>query len=72
MKQESWTDPQLMGLVSQQYVAVEVNADEQRDFIRQMRIQSLPTTLIVAPDLKILNRAKGFQSAQQLLQLMSR
>ena len=72
MKQETWTNPQLAGLINQNFVAVTVNSDEQRDFVRQMGIKSLPTTLIVAPDLKIMNRVQGFQSAQQLLRLMSR
>lgn len=72
MKNETYTDPNLMDLISQRFVAIAVNADDQKDFVRQMGIQSLPTTLIVAPDLRILNRRHGFQSAQQLMQTLSR
>jgi thiol-disulfide isomerase/thioredoxin len=72
MTRETYTDPQLTNIISQRYVAVSVDADEQREFIQQMGIQSLPTTLVVAPDLRILNRLQGFQSADQIMQALSR
>lgn len=72
MKEVTWTDPQLVQLVGERFVAIEVNADEQRDFIDRMGIQSLPTTLVVGSDLQVLDRLQGFQSADQLLQTLSR
>lgn len=72
MERETYTDPQLTSIISQQYVAVSVDADDQREFIQQMGIQSFPTTLVVAPDLRILNRLQGFQSAGQIMQALSR
>lgn len=72
MQRETYTDPDLMNLISEQFVAIAVDADQQRDFVEQMNIQSLPTTLIVAPDLRVLNRLQGFQSADQLLRVLSR
>lgn len=72
MKRETYTDPQLASVISQRYVAVSVDADQQREFIQQMGIQSLPTTLVVAPDLRILNRLQGFQSANQIMQALTR
>jgi len=72
MKRETFADPQLSNIINQRFVAVEVDADRQRDFIKQMGIQSLPTTLVVAPDLRILDRLQGFQSADQLMKVLSR
>lgn len=72
MKETSWTNPQLTRLVNERFVAIEVNADEQRDFIDRMGIKSLPTTLVVGSDLQVLDRLQGFQSADQLLQTLSR
>ena len=72
MKRETFADPQLTTIINQRFVAVEVDADQQREFIKQMGIQSLPTTLVVAPDLRILNRLQGFQSASQIMQAVSR
>ena len=72
MKEETYTNRKLTSLISERFVAISVDADQQRDFIEQMGIQSLPTTLIVASDLQVLNRLEGFQSADQLLQLLSR
>lgn len=59
-------------MINDRFVAVEVDADEQRQFIEEMQIQSLPTTLVVSPDLRILKRVQGFQSAGQMLQMLSR
>lgn len=72
MKQETWTDRGVVNMINNRFVAVEVNADEQRQFIEEMQIQSLPTTLVVSPDLRILKRVQGFQSAGQMLQMLSR
>ena len=72
MKNETYTDPNLIHLIGRRFVAIEVNADDQKDFVEQMGIRSLPTTLIVAPDLRILNRSQGFQTSEQLMQTLSR
>ncbi len=72
MERETYTDPRLTSAISQRYVAVSVDADQQRKFIQQMGIQSLPTTLVVAPDLRILDRLQGYQTANQILQALTR
>ena len=72
MKEETYTNRKLTSLINERFVAISVDADQQRDFIEQMDIQSLPTTLIVAADLQVLNRLEGFQSAHQLVQALSR
>jgi thioredoxin-like negative regulator of GroEL len=72
MKEKTYTHRELTSLINERFVAISVDADQQRDFIKQMGIQSLPTTLIVAPDLQVLKRLEGFQSANQLMQVMSR
>ncbi len=72
MKEVTWRDPEVVNLINERYVAIEVNADEQREFVQKMGIQSLPTTLIVNPDLQVLDRRQGFQSADQMLRALSR
>ena len=72
MKADTYTDTRIRRLLSEQFIPVAVDADDQRKFMQQMGIRSLPTTLIVAPDLKILERLQGFQSASSLLRAVSR
>jgi len=72
MKADTYTDTRIRRLLSEQFIPVAVDADDQREFMQQMGIRSLPTTLIVAPDLKILERLQGFQSASSLLSAVSR
>ena len=72
MKADTYTDTRIRRLLSENFIPVAVDADDQREFMQQMGIRSLPTTLIVAPDLKILERLQGFQSANSLLSAVSR
>jgi len=72
MKNETYTDPELVNLINERFVAVAIDADQQREFVERMEIRSLPTTLIVGSDLRVLSRLQGFQSSGQLLQALSR
>ncbi len=72
MKAETFTDPLVVRDLATGWVAVRVDADANRDLIRQLGVQSLPTTLVVSPDLQVLERMQGFRSAQQLSQSLRR
>ncbi|MEZ6122746.1 MAG: thioredoxin family protein [Planctomycetaceae bacterium] len=72
MKRETYTASPVIREISRNFVAVAVDADVQKDFVQQMKITSLPTLMIVTPDLKIVERLEGFQSAAQLETLLAR
>ena len=72
MKREAFTHAEVISLLNQNYVTVQVDADQERAFISQMKITSLPTTLIVAPNRQILERVEGARSAAQLLEYLHR
>ncbi len=55
-----------------QYVSVQVDSDANRELVSRMGIRNLPTTLIVSPDLRIVERMEGFRTAEQLSQSLRR
>lgn len=66
MERETFVDPVVVRHLSHCFVPLTVDADRNPQFMAQLGIRSLPTTLIVSPDLKIVRRLEGFQSAPQL------
>ena len=52
-----------------QYKIVKVNVDEATDLAIQFGVQSIPT-LIVMKDGKIANKAIGFRSKEQILEIL--
>lgn len=69
MKAETFGDARLAAdIQSGRYIAVRVDADRNQQLVAQMGIRSLPTTLVVSPDLKVVSTMQGFRSAEQLSQ----
>ena len=54
------------------FVPVQVDADRNQETVARLGIRSLPTTMIVGPDLKIVERVQGFRTAEQMTQILSR
>ena len=72
MKRETFADSRVVRDISQNFVAVDLDADTNGSIVKQLRITSLPTVLVVSPDLRILAREEGFRTAVQIGQLMHR
>lgn len=66
MKQLTFTDSRVVELVRSNFVPLLIDADEQPDLVSGFRVEAYPTTIIVAPDLTILKRLAGYQSADSL------
>ncbi len=73
MKAETFSDSRFVSEVARsQFVPVQVDADRNQQIVTRLGIRSLPTTLIVGSDLKIVERVQGFRTAEQMTQLLSR
>ncbi len=72
MKRETFADARVVRDISQNFVAVGLDADTNGSIVKQLRITALPTVLVVSPDLRILAREEGFRTAVQMGQLMHR
>lgn len=67
MEKSTFTDPRVAAQINRQFVAVRVDADKHKDLVKDLEIEGLPAILIVSPDLQIIHRIKGFQTANALL-----
>ena len=72
MKRETYTNQGLISGINRDFVAVSIDADTNRELVESMSVKSLPTTLVVLPNLQIVDRLEGFQSASQLQSVLSR
>ncbi len=66
MKAETFTDPRLAEMINTCFIPVEVDTDQNEQLARQLRIESVPTTMVISPQGDIVERREGFQSAAQL------
>ena len=67
MKNETFRDARVIGqLNTAGFVPVNLDSDANAQLVSRLGIRSLPTTLIVGSDMKILERLDGFRTADQL------
>lgn len=66
MKQLTFTDSRVVEIVRTDFVPLMVDADEQPELVSGFGVEAYPTTFVVTPELSIVKRMSGFQSAQDL------
>jgi thioredoxin-like negative regulator of GroEL len=71
MLQQTFPDPALALRVNGQFVPVLIDADEQAKLVQKLRVDAMPTVLVISPDRKIIGRFAGFQSPAQLAALLA-
>ena len=52
--------------ISTSFIPVDIDADVDRKLIEQMGVRSLPSLLVITPDLRIVEKIEGFKTPQQL------
>lgn len=66
MLQQTFPNPAVIETINEHFIPVLIDGDKQQELARKFKVDSFPTLLIVAPNLKISSRLTGFQSATQL------
>jgi thiol-disulfide isomerase/thioredoxin len=59
-------NPDIIALLNEQFVPVMLDADKEPELTQKLKVESMPTVIIVSPERKILRRIAGFQSATEL------
>lgn len=67
MEKTTFVDPQVVATIRQNFVAVRVDADQNKALVADLAIKGLPAILIVSPDLQIIERISGFQTPEALV-----
>lgn len=66
MKRETYTNATVIQRVNGCFVPITVDADQHEALVEALKIDSLPTTVIVSHDLKVLHKVSGFQQPAAL------
>lgn len=72
MEKTTFADPALAQRINNDFVAIRVDADENKDLVKELQIRGLPAVLVIAPDLTILERISGFQTTEAMSQKLER
>ena len=67
MEKNTFPNPQVTHKISSNFVAVRVDADQNKALVKDLGIKGLPAILIVSPDLKVIKRISGFQTPEALV-----
>jgi protein disulfide-isomerase len=66
MQNGSFADPDVAGLIVHGFVIAAVDADDVAWLVKSQKIESYPTTLVIAPDAKVVDRINGYLKAADL------
>ena len=66
MLNQTFPNPAVAARISDQFIPVRVDADEQPRLLQSLKVDAMPTLLVISPERRILSRMTGFQSAAQL------
>jgi thiol-disulfide isomerase/thioredoxin len=68
MDEETYTDPRIIGLLTEKYVAVKIDKEnpENKDVVMQYKILAQPEEIVVTPDGTLLWSFRGFLDADDL------
>lgn len=72
MEKTTFVDPNVVSYINQRFVAVRVDADQNKELVGDLGIKGLPAMLVVSPELKIIERIPGFQTPEALLTKLDR
>ncbi len=66
MLHTTFQDEKLIGRLNNCFVPVYLDADENEKWVQQLKVDALPTTLLVSSEMKVVKRLSGYQSAEQI------
>jgi YHS domain-containing protein/thioredoxin-related protein len=70
MHQLTFKDERVRRRLRRDFVLLELDADEHPDLVTGFKVQSYPTTLVVSPELTVVKRIAGYQSAGDLIPVL--
>ena len=66
IKQETFTNDQLVSNINSDFIAVSVSAKEADELVKRVGIRLFPTTLIISSEAEVLDHVKGYVSADKM------
>ena len=66
------SDPEIVKLINSSFIPVKVNADEQKTLTSRIKVQYVPSSVVISADRKILAKLAGYQSIAKLSEQLPR
>lgn len=71
MKHEVWPAPTVVQALGQDYLAVQVDADQDRTWAARYGVDTLPTVLLLDSEGRVVNRHTGFLPASGVVRMLT-
>lgn len=66
MLRESFSNPVVAARVGSRFIPLQIDSDKQPVLVQSLKVDALPTVIVISPDRRIIGRMVGFRSAAQL------
>lgn len=66
MERDTFSDGEVIAQIGQAFVPITIDAADQTAFVKRLGIRVYPTTVIIAPNSKVLDSFSGYMKPQQL------
>ena len=66
MFRHTFTNERIVEHINGCFIPVKVDADAHKNLMEAVGVEGLPTTVIISPDLKVITKITGYQTAEQL------
>lgn len=70
MKQEVWSNPQIITMVEADFIPLEVSAERDAAFVAALKIRAFPTTLLFSENGKFIDGGAGYLPPNQVAGLL--
>jgi len=72
MKKNTYCNPEVAAKINRSFVPIELRKDQAKSLVKKLGIQTYPTTVVVSPKFKVLDRITGYLSAKKFKQRLDR
>ncbi len=66
MKKTTFNEPQVVEFINESFIPLMIDTDENEKFAQAVGMEGLPTSVIISPELKMLEKLTGYQTSWEL------
>ena len=66
MARETYTQPDIIQYANQNFVCLKLDADKEKDIVKALNIRSLPTTVVITPEMQVVSTNPGYSNTAKL------
>ena len=69
--EKSFDQRDVSKLVNDNFIPIKVDADEKKELVKELEIAGFPTTVIISPEFKVMQKITGFKGPEELEELLT-